>query len=180
MKLSESLDKETFPVPGEVLNQPNRVALFADGACRGNPGPGAWAAVAQDEKGRILFSSSGVDVRTTNNKMELQGAIEALTQLKTFYEDGKARTVLEMNAFLYSDSKYVVEGMRSWVHAWKKRGWRKADNKVPENSELWKLLDEKIKDFQKVEFIWVKGHDGHPQNEYCDQLANEALDEAGF
>ena len=81
---------------------------------------------------------------------------------------------------LFSDSKYVVDGLKSWIHGWKRRGWKKADKKVPENVELWQQLDQLVSKFKNIEYQWVKGHAGHPQNERCDQLANEALDDAGF
>ena len=82
--------------------------------------------------------------------------------------------------YLYSDSKYVVDGMKSWVKGWKARGWKKADKKAPENVELWKELDTVAAGFWQIEYHWVKGHSGHPQNERCDQIANMALDDSGF
>ena len=112
---------------------------------------------------------------TTNNRMELEGALQALEALTR--EDTKA---LSKSVFLYSDSKYVVDGIEKWVPGWKKRGWKKADKKEPENLALWQELDTVVGKFKKLRFQWVKGHAGHPQNEYCDQLANQALDEAGL
>lgn len=146
---------------------------FSDGACRGNPGPGAWGSVVQDHTGLVVYEASSVEMNTTNNKMELQGAIEALKFI--------ARELnRDAHVALLSDSKYCVDGMNSWVAGWKKRGWKKADKKAPENLELWQDLDAVTESLGKVEFHWVKGHSGHPQNEKCDQLANVALDDAGF
>lgn len=166
-------------LPAELNGLEKAYALFSDGACRGNPGPGAWASVIQDAKGNVLMRSSGVDVPTTNNKMELQGVIRALSGLiEKWIEDGMSDH--QSPVFVYSDSKYVIEGITSWVEGWKKRGWKKADGKTPENMDLWKELDELDKNFENIKYIWVKGHAGHPQNELCDQLCNQALDEAGF
>ncbi|RPJ76098.1 MAG: ribonuclease HI [Alphaproteobacteria bacterium] len=154
-------------------------AIFADGACRGNPGPGAWATIIQDTNSEIILKSSGVDVPTTNNKMELEGVIRGLKGLiEKWIEDGISDR--ESPVFVYSDSKYVVEGIEKWVVGWKARGWKKADNKDPENLLLWKELDQLKLSFDHINFLWVKGHAGHPQNEMCDRMANLALDEAGF
>lgn len=146
---------------------------FSDGACRGNPGPGAWGALVQDGEGLVVYEASSVEVSTTNNRMELQGALEALKFIAQ--EFGTDRPVA-----LISDSKYVVEGLKSWVAGWKRRGWKKADGKRPENIIQWQELDEVVAEFDEIQYFWVKGHNGHPQNEKCDQLANEALDESGF
>lgn len=164
-----------FPVPKEVLEDDSAYAVFSDGACRGNPGPGAWGAMAQNSAGEVLFTASGVETLTTNNQMELEGAFQGLNQLsdmESFDGNNPVR--------LYSDSKYVVDGVQKWVSGWIKRGWKKADGKAPENVEYWKKLTELNAKFSDIEYIWVKGHSGHPQNEKCDQLANEALDESGF
>ncbi len=146
---------------------------FSDGACRGNPGPGAWGSVVQDIEGLVVYEASGVEVNTTNNRMELQGAIEALKFIEQ--EFGTTGPIA-----LVSDSKYVVDGLKSWVAGWKRRGWKKADGKTPENVLQWQELDEVSSHFNDIQYFWVKGHSGHPQNEKCDQLANEALDDAGF
>ncbi len=148
-----------------------QIALFSDGACRGNPGPGSWAFVAQSKSGEIIQKASGVAEHTTNNRMELQGAIEGLAYLDTVDES-------YTKVIFFTDSRYVVDGISSWVKGWKARGWKKADKKTPENVEQWKLLDE-LALKRDVKFVWVKGHAGHPQNELCDQLANEALDAQG-
>lgn len=156
-----------FPVAWEIQGKEMALALYSDGACRGNPGPGAWGCLAQNARGDILFEASGAEEETTNNKMELQGAIEALV---------RAGPYQEAPVFLFSDSKYVVDGLEKWVPGWKKRGWKKSDKKNPENLDLWKKLDELREHFLCLRFLWVKGHGGHPQNEYCDLLANRALD----
>ncbi len=170
-----------FPVPDELAANPRSFAVFSDGACRGNPGPGAWGALGQNPDGDIVFESSGVDLQTTNNRMEMLGAIEALKNIKGHID----REFVSTNSgtfevYLYSDSKIVTDGMNSWLAGWKSRGWKKADKKEPENLDLWKELDHMTTLFWKVNFKWVKGHAGHPQNERCDQLANQALDEAGY
>ena len=170
---------ENFPLPDEMRELHTGYAIFADGACRGNPGPGAWATMIQDTKGEVILKSSGVDVPTTNNKMELEGVIRGLKGLiEKWIDEGMSDR--ESPVFVYSDSKYVIEGIEKWVIGWKARGWKKADNKEPENLLLWKELDELKSRFNHIKFLWVKGHAGHPQNEMCDRLANFALDEAGF
>lgn len=169
----------SFPLPNEMRELSLGYAIFADGACRGNPGPGAWATIIQDTKGEVILKSSGVDVPTTNNKMELEGVIRGLKGLvEKWIEEGVSDR--ESPVFVYSDSKYVVEGIEKWIVGWKSRGWKKADNKEPENLLLWKELDELKSRFNHINFLWVKGHAGHPQNEMCDRMANLALDEAGF
>lgn len=169
----------TFPLPDEMRELQSAFAIFADGACRGNPGPGAWATIIQNARAEVILQSSGVDVPTTNNKMELEGVIRGLKGLiEKWIEEGVSDR--ESPVFVYSDSKYVIEGIDKWVPSWKSRGWRKADNKEPENLLLWKELDQLRNSFDKINFLWVKGHAGHPQNEMCDRMANLALDEAGF
>lgn len=167
-------DGETvmFEVPTEVVKTQG-VALFSDGACRGNPGAGSWAYVVQGSDGSVLFEESSVADFTTNNKMELGGAIAAL-------EYSLRENLNDTSIFLYTDSTYVVKGITEWVKGWKARGWKKADKKEPENLELWKKLDELASHFSNLNWRWVKGHNGHPQNERCDQLANEALDAKGY
>ncbi len=165
-------------VPLELGQDENAYALFSDGACRGNPGPGAWAMLGQNCRGQVLFEAAGVDNPTTNNRMELEGAIVALESLVSHLRQNPPPQ--KPLVWLFSDSKYVVEGVEKWLEGWKARGWRKADKKEPENVDLWRRLDESAKLFSNLRFKWVKGHAGHPQNERCDQLANIALDEAGF
>ncbi len=174
-----TMQEVSYPMPIEMLNMENGYAVFSDGACRGNPGPGSWAVVIQNNLGEFVLKSSGVDISTTNNKMELEGVIRGLRGLiEKFVEDGFSQS--HEPVFVYSDSKYVIDGIDKWVPGWKSRGWKKADNKSPENLELWKELDALKHNFEKIKFLWVRGHDGHPQNELCDQMANLALDEAGF
>ncbi len=173
---TRSLSKE-FPLPQELVTNPSAYAVFSDGACRGNPGPGAWGVVAQNGAGELLFESNGLDTTTTNNRMELEGAIQSLERLLDHW---KEKEVESAPVFLYSDSKYVIEGLAKWVPGWKNRGWKKADGKAPENLDLWQHLDFVRLKFSNIEFVWIKGHAGHPQNEYCDRLANEALDQSGF
>lgn len=167
-----------LPLPTEFEHEEADYALFSDGACRGNPGPGAWAALCQNDLGEVLFELQGVEFNTTNNRMELEGAIKALHEMKNFMIENGAD--LGSKVLLFSDSKYVVDGASSWMPNWKKRGWKKGDNKEPENLELWKRMDSILLDFSNLKFFWVKGHAGHPQNERCDQLANIILNESGF
>lgn len=138
------------------------VVIYTDGACRGNPGPGGWGALLiHAERKKTL---SGAEKETTNNRMELTAAIEALTALKQ-----------ACRVDLYTDSKYVQKGISEWMTAWKARGWKKADKKPVKNADLWEILDrEAVK--HDIKWHWVKGHSGHPENEYVDQVANEAID----
>lgn len=172
--VKESQENEkmaNFELPKEVHGQSDFFCVFSDGACRGNPGPGAWGYMIQDESGKVLVEDSEVENPTTNNRMELIGAIEGIKSAINF---DSSSTV-----YIYSDSRYLVDGISKWVEGWKKRGWKKSDNKVPENVDLWQSLDELNSDY-KLRFFWVKGHAGHPQNENCDLLANKALDQAGY
>jgi ribonuclease HI len=138
------------------------VEIFTDGACRGNPGPGGWAAllVAGNERREV----SGSEAATTNNRMELTAAIGGLGALKR-------RCAVK----LYTDSKYVLQGITEWLPNWKARGWRTAARQPVKNQELWQLLDAAAAN-QDIQWIWVKGHSGHDGNEYVDQLANIAID----
>ena len=165
----------TLPAPKEIENEPMTLALYSDGGCRGNPGPGAFAFVVQEHSGSVITEGVEFDVMTTNNKMELSGPIFGLRELKTVLPK-TGRDPLLTKIKVLTDSKYVVDGMKSWVDGWKARGWKKADNKTPENIELWQELDKLRYGFMKIEWVWVKGHAGHPQNEYCDRKANEVMD----
>jgi ribonuclease HI len=138
------------------------VEIFTDGACRGNPGPGGWAAllVAGKERREV----SGAEAATTNNRMELTAAIGGLGALKR-----------RCSVKLYTDSKYVLQGITEWLPSWKARGWRTAAREPVKNQDLWELLDAAAAT-QDVEWIWVKGHSGLEGNEYVDNLANEAID----
>lgn len=158
-------------LPKEATDLENSIFLYSDGACRGNPGPGAWAFVAQIHEDAYCFEDVGVSEHTTNNKMEMLGVIKAL-EYAQLNESRK-------KVFMYTDSKYVVDGLKSWMEGWKRRGWKKADKKPPENLELWQRLDQ-LNQKMNISIYWVKGHAGHTQNERCDHLANLALDEAGF
>ncbi len=158
------------------LKSKTAFALFSDGACRGNPGPGSWACMGQDYKGQTIFSEADFENPTTNNKMELMAATKALELLQAYLYE---KDIEASKIILFTDSKYVIDGITSWVTNWKARGWKKADKKSPENLEYWQRLDE-IHQELKPEYRWVKGHSGHPQNEHCDALANEILDNEGF
>ena len=138
------------------------VEIFTDGACRGNPGPGGWAAllVAGGERKEV----SGADPATTNNRMELTAAIQGLGALKR-------RCAVK----LYTDSKYVLQGATEWLPNWKARNWKTAAREPVKNQDLWQLLDAAAA-AQDIEWHWVKGHSGHEGNEYVDQLANVAID----
>ncbi|MGE0501559.1 MAG: ribonuclease HI [Rhizobiaceae bacterium] len=133
------------------------VEIFTDGACSGNPGPGGWGALLR-YNGKVKELSGG-EADTTNNRMELRAAIEALGALKE-----------PVAVDLYTDSNYVREGIMSWLAGWKRRGWRTADNKPVKNVELWQALDA-ARSPHTVTWHWVKGHDGHPENERADELA---------
>lgn len=138
------------------------VDIYTDGACRGNPGPGGWGAL-------LLFGEHrkelmGATLATTNNRMELTAAIEALAALKR-----------ECKVRVYTDSQYVRKGITEWVAQWKLRDWRTADRKPVKNVDLWQALEAQIAR-HTIEWHWVKGHAGVPGNERADQLANEAID----
>ncbi len=140
----------------------NQVEIFTDGACRGNPGPGGWAALLVAGKERKELS--GAQINTTNNRMELTAVIEALGALKR-------RCAVQ----LYTDSKYVLQGCTEWLPGWKARGWRTAAREPVKNQDLWEQLDAAAA-AQHLEWHWVRGHSGHDGNEYVDQLANRAID----
>jgi ribonuclease HI len=160
--------------PSELQNHPQGLAIYSDGACRGNPGPGAWGCVAQNAQGDILFEASGFESNTTNNRMEILGAINGIQLLEQHLMENPLAPASPM--MIFTDSKYVVEGINQWVAGWKARGWKKADGKTPENLDLWQLLDETRAKVPQLKVAWVKGHNGHPQNEFCDRLANRVLD----
>jgi ribonuclease HI len=165
----------TLPAPMEISEEPDTIAVYSDGGCRGNPGPGAWAFVIQEHSGKVLAEGVEYEAYTTNNKMELSGPLKGLHELLEVLP-AKGKDPLLSKIKIMTDSKYVVDGMKSWVKGWKARGWKKADNKAPENLELWQALDSVREKFMQVEWMWVKGHAGHPQNEYCDRKANEVMD----
>ncbi len=140
-----------------------KVDIYTDGACRGNPGKGGWGAILVygDKKKELC----GGDKETTNNRMELTAAIEALSALKEPCE-----------VTMTSDSQYLINGItKGWAVSWREKGWKKADRSPALNPDLWqKLLD--LLEIHKVEFVWVKGHAGHPYNERCDELATTYAD----
>jgi ribonuclease HI len=139
------------------------VQIYADGACKGNPGPGGWGALlAWNGHERELC---GGERGTTNNRMELLAIIRALESLNR-------RSVVAV----YTDSQYVQKGMTEWVSGWKRRAWKTADNKPVKNVDLWQRLDE-LSRSHEVSWHWVKGHAGHPGNERADALANRGIDE---
>ena len=170
--MGKSVDSSALPLPTEVSSKTNAYALYTDGACRGNPGPGSYAFIVQNHEGDIVGQGAEAVSLTTNNKMEMSAIINGLKFLSA-----EVSPINEI--FVYTDSKYVVDGMRSWIHNWKKKGWKKADNKPPENVDLWKELDS-LSNICHMSFNWIKGHAGHPQNEHVDRMANVVLDENGY
>lgn len=139
------------------------VHVFTDGACRGNPGPGGWGVVLRfGEHERELY---GAEAATTNNRMELTAAIRALEALKR-----------PCRVELVTDSQYVKQGITDWLAGWKRRGWRSSGGGAVKNRDLWEQLDALAQRHQ-VEWFWVRGHTGHPENERADRLANRAIDE---
>ena len=143
-------------------NVVERVVIYTDGACKGNPGPGGWGAwLRWGDHEKELFGGEGL---TTNNRMELTAVIESLALLKR-------RTPVAV----YTDSEYVKNGITNWIHGWKKRGWRTAENKPVKNIELWQQLDALVAS-HAVEWHWVRGHNGDPGNERADALANRGVD----
>ena len=139
------------------------VEIYTDGACRGNPGPGGWGAILRS--GDHEKELKGAEPLTTNNRMELTAAIQALAALKR-----------GCDVVLYTDSQYVRKGILEWMPQWKLRDWRTADKKPVKNVDLWQALEREIAR-HKIEWHWVKGHAGVPGNEHADRLANEAIDE---
>ena len=137
------------------------VEIYSDGACRGNPGPGGWGVLLRyDGTEKELW---GGEAATTNNRMELMAAIRALEALKR-----------RCRVRLYTDSLYVMKGISAWIGDWKRRGWRTADKKPVKNEDLWRRLDE-LAAKHDIEWRWVRGHAGHPENERADQLANRGI-----
>lgn len=140
-----------------------QIEIFTDGACRGNPGPGGWGALLRyDGVERELF---GGEAHTTNNRMELQAAIEGLKALQE-----------SCVVVLTTDSVYVKNGITTWLANWKRKGWKTAGRQPVKNVDLWQALDEQNQRHQ-VDWQWVKGHSGHRENEMADQLANRGIDE---
>ncbi len=140
-----------------------QVLIYTDGACSGNPGPGGWGAVLIS--GSHMKEICGGELESTNNRMELMAAIQALESLKK-----------PCAVDLHTDSQYVMKGISEWIHGWKKRGWRTADNKPVKNDDLWRRLDT-ARLRHTVKWNWVKGHAGHELNERADTLARQGLQE---
>jgi ribonuclease HI len=141
------------------------VRIYADGACKGNPGPGGWGAILQsDGREKELF---GGEPHTTNNRMELTAVIRALEALQ------RASRVE-----VYTDSQYVQKGISEWIADWKRRGWRTADKKPVKNEDLWRELDGLAAE-HRISWHWVRGHAGHPENERADALANRGVESLG-
>jgi len=141
--------------------------IYTDGACSGNPGPGGWGALLVAKEGDNLLKSRelcGGEAKTTNNRMELTAAIEALNAL----ERASDVTVI-------TDSNYVKDGITKWMHGWKRNGWKTASKKPVKNEELWKALDE-AQARHRISWKWVKGHAGHTENELADGLANKGME----
>ena len=143
----------------------NTVEIATDGACKGNPGPGGWGALIRF--GEVEKELSGGERLTTNNRMELTAAIEALNALTR-----------PCAVTLSTDSRYVMDGLTKWIHGWRKNGWKTADRKPVKNAELWQALVAAAERHQ-VSWTWVKGHAGHPDNERADRLASDAAAAAG-
>ena len=141
----------------------NVIEAFTDGACRGNPGPGGWGVLLRyNGHEKRLF---GGEAETTNNRMELMAVIKALESLNK-----------QCKVKVTSDSQYVLKGINEWMDNWKKRGWKTAAKKPVKNVDLWQRLD-KARENHDVEWVWVKGHSGHIENEIADELANQGIDE---
>lgn len=139
------------------------VEIYTDGACKGNPGPGGWGAVLRyGDAEKQLY---GGEPDTTNNRMELMAAIRALELLNR-----------PCNVILTTDSQYVRQGITEWIAGWKRKGWKTAANKPVKNADLWQRLDAATQQ-HKIDWRWVKGHSGHPENELADQLANRGAEE---
>lgn len=139
------------------------IEIYTDGACKRNPGPGGWGALLRDGgREKELY---GAEPHTTNNRMELTAAVQALSALKK-----------SCQVDLYTDSQYLRQGMTEWLAGWKKKGWRNAKKEPVKNSDLWQALDQLAQTHQ-VQWHWVKAHAGHPENERADALANHAISE---
>ena len=139
-----------------------KVEVFTDGACRGNPGPGGWAALVRADEHEQIYA--GAERSTTNNQMELMAAIQGLEVLEP-------QSVVSLT----TDSQYVRQGITQWIHGWKRNGWKTSQRKPVKNQGLWQRLDAAVANHQ-VEWHWVKGHSGHRENEIVDEAANAAID----
>lgn len=139
------------------------VIIYTDGACSGNPGPGGWGAILR--KGPVEKELYGGEQATTNNRMEMLAVIRALEALKR-----------PVRVCIHTDSQYVQKGITEWIHGWKRRGWKTADKQPVKNEDLWRELD-RLSALHEVEWRWVKGHAGHPENERADALARRGVQE---
>ena len=139
------------------------ITIYTDGACRGNPGPGGWAAILRYRDRESVVR--GADPKTTNNRMELQAAVSALQTLKR-----------PCTVSLTTDSRYLMDGIRHWLPNWKRNGWQTAAKKPVKNTDLWRILDA-LTTQHDITWHWVRGHSGHPDNERADGLANQAIDD---
>jgi ribonuclease HI len=146
-----------------MTDAPKIVDIFTDGACSGNPGPGGWGALLRYDS--VEKELCGGESATTNNRMEMMAAIVALETLKR-----------PMKARIHTDSTYLRDGITKWIHDWKKRNWRTADKKPVKNVDLWQRLESAL-ERHDVEWFWVRGHAGHPENERADALARQAIAE---
>ena len=145
------------------MAEQEKVEIFTDGACRGNPGPGGWGAILRaGGKEKELW---GGERETTNNRMEMTAVISALEALKR-----------PVGAVVHTDSQYVLKGITEWIFGWKRNGWKTSDKKPVKNADLWQKLDA-LRAPHEVRWVWVKGHAGHPENERADALANRGIDE---
>lgn len=140
-----------------------KITIYTDGACRGNPGPGGWGVLLQYQGHEKTLSGAALD--TTNNQMELTAAIEGLNAIKE-----------PCQVEIWTDSQYVKNGITTWMDNWRQKNWRTSQGKPVKNLELWKRLDAAVKRHENVEWHWVKGHSGHPENERADELATSAID----
>ncbi len=141
------------------------VELYTDGACSGNPGPGGWAYVLKHPVSGLAREDSGAERLTTNNRMELTAVVEGLNAIKT-----------RSRVDVYSDSKYVLNGLESWMDNWKRNGWKTSAKKPVKNQDLWLMLDE-LRSRHELTYHWVRGHSDHPENERCDVLAVAAREQ---
>ena len=148
-------------MPPEMTGDKKLIEVFTDGACSGNPGPGGWGAILR--YGETERELSGGDPATTNNRMEMMAAIAALEALKR-----------SSQVKLHTDSQYVKNGITQWIHNWKRSGWKTADKKPVKNVDLWQRLEAALAP-HKVDWVWVKGHAGHAENERADELARQAI-----
>lgn len=143
----------------ETVQSRPLVELYTDGACSGNPGPGGWAYILKHPASGKAREASGGELATTNNRMELMAVIEGLRVLTR-----------SSSVDLYSDSQYVLNGLKTWLKGWKAKGWKTADKQPVKNQDLWQTLDE-LSAQHEIRFHWIRGHNEHPENERCDQLA---------